>query len=69
MNRSRQLTSNNTFCLYFLKEVLLAHFQRLLGRRNRDAFFQNEGKIHEGGYVVKVFFVSLQVGTLHLHYE
>ena len=32
------------FCLYFLKEILLAHFQSLFGRSNRDAFLENEGK-------------------------
>ena len=39
------------FCLYFLKEILLAHFQSLFGRSNRDAFLENEGKIHEGGHI------------------
>ena len=33
------------------KKISLAHFQSLLERNNRDAFLENEGKIHEGGYV------------------
>ena len=34
-----------------MKESLLAHFQSLLRRSNRDAFSENEGKIHEGRYI------------------
>ena len=41
--------------LYFLKEILLAHFQRFFGRSNRDVFLENEGKIHEGGCVKELF--------------
>ena len=41
--------NNTTFCLYFLKEILLAQFQSL-GGSNRDAFLENEGKIHEGRF-------------------
>ena len=33
--------------LYFLKEIVLAHFQRLFGRSNRDdVFLENEGKVY-----------------------
>ena len=56
------------FTLYALKETVLAHFQSLFGRSNRDAFWENEGKIHEGG-CVKDFFVNLQVGISQLHVE
>ena len=52
--------------LHFLKEIVLA--QRLFGRSNRDAFLENEGKIHEGG-CVKNFLVNLQVGILKLCYR
>ena len=41
--------------LYFLKEIVLAHFQRLFGRSNRDVFLENEGKIYEGGFVKDLF--------------
>ena len=41
---------------YFpLKEIVLEHFQSLFGRSNRDAFWENEGKIHEGGCVKEFF--------------
>ena len=30
----------------FLKEILLAHFQSLFGKSNRDVFLENEGKIY-----------------------
>ena len=59
----RKLTWRNCNCtgklrvtrLYFLKEIVLAHFQRLFGRSNRDVFLENEGKIHEGGCVKELF--------------
>ena len=35
--------------LYFLKEIVLAHFERFFGRSNRDLLLENKGKIHEGG--------------------
>ena len=41
--------------LYFLKEIVLAHFQRLFGRRNHDVSLENEAKIHEGGCVKEFF--------------
>ena len=41
--------------LYFLKEIVLAHFQRFFGRSNRGVFLENKGKIHEGGYVRELF--------------
>ena len=66
---SNQITSNTTFHLYFLKEIVLAHFQNLFGRSNRDAFWENEDKIHKGGCVKEIFFVNLQVGISQLHYE
>ena len=53
------MTRNTTFCLYFLKEILLAHFQSFFGRSNRDAFLENEAKIHEGEYVKEFFFRKL----------
>ena len=37
--------------------MVLAHFQRLFGRRDPDVFLENEGKIHEGGCVEE--FLSL----------
>ena len=62
------ITSSTIFCLYFLKEILLAQFQNLIGRSNRDAFLENRGKIHEGRDV-KLFFVKLQFGISQLHYK
>ena len=41
--------------LYFLKEILLAHFQRLFGRSNHDVFLEHEGKIHEERCVKELF--------------
>ena len=41
--------------LYFLKEIVLANFQRLFRRSDRDVFLENEGKIHEGGCVKELF--------------
>ena len=48
---------------------MLAHFQTLFGRSNRDAFGKNEGKIHEAGCVKTLFFVNMKVGILQFHYE
>ena len=38
-----------------LKEIVLAHFQSLFRGNNHDEFWENEGKIHEGGCVNKFF--------------
>ena len=35
---------------------MLADFQSLFGRSNRDNFSRNEGKIHEVGCVKELFF-------------
>ena len=37
------------------KEIALAHFQTPFGRRIRDAFWENEGKIHETRCVKEFF--------------
>ena len=34
-----------------MKEIILAYFQNLFGRSNREAFLENEGKPHERGYM------------------
>ena len=47
---SRQITSNTTFRLYFLKKIVVADFEDLVGRSNPDTFWENEGKIHEAGH-------------------
>ena len=54
--------------LYFLKEIVRAHFQRLFGRSNHDVFLKTEDKIHEGR-CLKVFLVILQVSISQLHYR
>ena len=49
MNRNKTGKSQVTllyFLLIFPKEILLAHFQSLFGRSNRDVFLENEGKIY-----------------------
>ena len=46
------ITSNSTFRLYFLKQIVVPHFQSLFGRNNRDTFLENEGKIYEGRCVI-----------------
>ena len=54
---------------------MLAHFQSLfgrtatfLGRSNRDAFWENEGKIHER-MCERVFFVNFQAGISQFYYR
>ena len=54
--------------MYFLKKIVLAHFQSLFGRINRDALWKNEGKLHEGR-CMSVFFVNFQVAVSQLHYR
>ena len=48
------------YILYFLlifpeTNFVAAHFQGLFGRSDCDAFLENEGKIHEEGYVKEIF--------------
>ena len=58
--------SNTTTRLYFLKEIVLAYFQSLLGRSNRDilweneVFWENKGKVHDGVRGKEFSFVNLQ---------
>ena len=50
---------------YFpLKEIVVAHFQSLSGR-SHDYFWENKGKIHEGGYAKEFFckFVGWYLAT------
>ena len=65
---SNVLDENHTERKSNATEILVAQFQSLFGRSNRDAFLDNEGKIHEGRYV-KRFFVNLQIGISQLHYK
>ena len=51
-----QITSKTTFYLCLLKQIVIAHFQSLFERSNRDAFWETEGKMHEGECVKEVFF-------------
>ena len=49
MNRSKTGKSQVTllyFLLTFLKDILLAHFQSLFGKSNRDVSLENEVKIY-----------------------
>ena len=53
MNRNKTGKSQVTllyswkkYMFIFLKEILLAHFQSLFGKSNRDVFLENEGKIY-----------------------
>ena len=57
-----KITSNNSFCLNFLQESVLAHLQMLYLRNNHDAFCQNKEKINEG-CMNEFFFTNLQAGT------
>ena len=41
----------------------------LFGGSNRDASWENEGKIHEKKMCKRVFFVNLQAGISQLHYK
>ena len=49
--------------LYFLKEIVLAHFQRLFGRSNCYVFLENKGKIHEGGCVKEFFTLTYRLAS------
>ena len=60
--------SNTTFCLYFLKESVLAYFQSLFRKSNRDEIWENEGKYMNGMYE-RVFSVKFQVGVSQFLYE
>ena len=55
MNRScsgkLQVSLLSACSLNCLKEIVLPHFQSLFGRSSRNEFWENEGKIHERGYV------------------
>ena len=55
-------------CQNGICQIALAHFQTLFGKGNRDAFWENEGKIHER-MCERVLFVNLQAGISQLHYR
>ena len=57
----------NNFHSYFQREIVLSHFEVLFGRSNLDVFWENEGKIHDGGCLKELFFIKLKVGILQLH--
>ena len=38
-----------------------------LRKKYLDAFWENEGKIHDGGCVKELFFIKLRVGISQLH--
>ena len=44
-----------------LKEIVLAHFKRHFGRSSCDVFWENEGKIHEGGFVKEFFSLTCRL--------
>ena len=50
-----QVTLLSTWHLYFLKEIVLAHFHSFFKGSNLDAFWENKGKIHERGCVKEFF--------------
>ena len=43
---------------------MLAHFQRLFGRNNRDVLLENEGKTHEGGCVKELISSTCKLPSL-----
>ena len=49
--------------LYFLKEIVLALFQRFFGRSNCGVFLENKGKIHEGGCVKELFLLTCRLAS------
>ena len=62
-------SSNTTFRLYFLKEIVLAHVQSHFGRSNRDVFWknvfrENEGKMHDGVCVIEFFSLTCSLLSL-----
>ena len=68
MNRNWTGKLQVTLLFYFLKEILFAHFQSLLGRSNPGSFLENEGKyIKEDMW--KSFFLNLQVGISQLFFK
>ena len=56
-NSTSKLQVTLLFARFFLKNFCSHTFKSLFGRSNRDAFLENERKIHEGGFVKE--FLSL----------
>ena len=50
------------FCLYFLNEIVLAHFQKLFGRSNR-VYSEKKGKMREGGCVKECFSLTCRLAS------
>ena len=46
--------------------MVLAHFQRLFGRRDPDVFLENEGKTHEGGCVEQFLSLTCRLQDPHI---
>ena len=62
--------NRNTFVTRITRKRWCSHnFKASFGRCDRDAFWGNEGKIHEWGCVWKSFFVNLQVCISQLRHE
>ena len=55
--------SSSTFRLYFLKEIVLSHFQSLFGRSSHDVTWENEDKIHDGGCVKEFFSYNCRLAS------
>ena len=55
--------SSSTFRLYFLKEIVLSHFQSLFGRSMHDVSWENEDKIHGGGCVKEFYSYNCRLAS------
>ena len=68
MNRNWTVKLQVTLLFYFLKEIIFAHFQSLLGRSNRSSFLENEGKYIKKD-MWKSFFLNFKVGISQLFFK
>ena len=59
--------TNYYFPLTFPERNCALTLPKPLRKKYLDAFWENEGKIHDGGCVKKLFFIKLQVGISQLH--
>ena len=63
---NRDWTGKLQVILLSAEKIVLAHSSEEV---NRDAFWENEAKIHERECIERVFFVNLQAAILQLHYR
>ena len=62
-NSASKLPVTLLFARFFLKKFCSHTFKSLFGRSNRDAFLENESKIHEGGCVKEFFSLTCRLAS------